>query len=223
VRQKLFSSNWKKFAGLAFLILACSLTGMADENDQYWLTGAVQGKLSDKITVKLSEQTRYKDEDHFYKHTDLGFVYKIGKGWSAGAIYRYQDKKNAKGVWQTTDGYLFNLGYIAKGLGAELKSRLRFTYFDANYKDDSSTDVRPRFDLSPAKGFTTWSLKPYIADEIMYNFDDSNLYRNRVFFGLKSKPCKKLSLDLFVMQERTETNDEWAENGNSGLTAALSF
>ena len=57
----------------------------------------------------------------------------------------------------------------------------------------------------------------------MYNLDEYLLYRNRLSFGLKCKPLKQLSLNLFVMQERTEKSHEWVENWNSGLSATLSF
>jgi hypothetical protein len=62
-----------------------------------------------------------------------------------------------------------------------------------------------------------------VADEIMYNFDDSNLYRNRLSFGLKCNPMKKLTLDLSLMNEKTETNGAWSENWNTCLAATWLF
>jgi hypothetical protein len=195
----------------------------ADENDQVWLTGSVKWKATDSLLLKLAEQFRYKDEAHTYRHTDLGVGYALNKNWSVIGTYRYVEKKNTAGEWQGCDGILFDVENTVKGKGVELKSRIRLAYFDPNYNEDCSTDFRPKFTLSPAKGTTGWKMKPYVADEIMYGFDEDRLYRNRLSVGLKFKPVNLLSVDLFVMQECTEKTGGWIENWNSGLSATFTF
>ena len=206
-----------------FLVAVCGLMLRADENDQYWLTGTLKGGLTSNLTIKVSSQQRYRDDAHYYRHMDYGADYKFNKNWSVGGTFRDQMVKSKSGQWRPTGGYLFDPVNTVKGFGAELKSRLRLTYFDPHYAADSTTDFRPRFDLLPAKGFTAWEVKPYVADEIMYNFDENNLYRNRLSFGLKCSPVKPLSLDLSLMNEKTETAGQWAENWNTCLAATWSF
>lgn len=208
---------------VAGLVIAGAVFVRADENDQYWLTGTVKYKMTDHVSFKIAEQTRYKDEDHTYRHTDLGLGYSLNESWTVGGAFRYVEKKNKSGAWQGCDGYLLDLVHKAKRYGVQLKSRMRLSYFDPNYNADCSTDFRPRFDLSPASGFTKWKLAPYLADEVMFDLEEKDLYRNRVIVGLKARPVKQLSLDLFLMQECTKKNNRWAENWNSGLAATLSF
>lgn len=208
---------------LTGLFVAASAAGQADENDQIWMTGAVKDKVTERVFLKAAEQIRYKDEGRYYNHADLGIGYVLNKEWAFAGTFRYIEKKSKTGVWQSCDGYLLDLKHKAKGRGMHLKSRFRFSYFDPNYSADCSTDFRPRFDLSPASGFTQWKLKPYLAEELMFDLEEKNLYRNRLIVGLKATPARQLSLDLFVMQERTENNGSWSENWNSGLSATFSF
>lgn len=222
MKQNIYSRVWKK-ACIAGLLIAGGAAARADENDQYWLTGTIKGGLTSNLTLKVSSQQRFKDEDHYYRHMDYAAEYALSKSWSVCGIFRDQVVKSKTGQWRTTSGYMFDAVNSTKGYGVELKSRMRFTYFHPNYGADATTDFRPRFDLLPAKGFTSWKLKPYIADEMMYNFDDSNFYRNRLSVGLKCNPMKPLTLDLSLMNEKTETNDAWSENWNTCLAATWSF
>jgi hypothetical protein len=216
------SKQWK-VACIAGLMIAGGATARADENDQVWLTATVKAGLTSNLTLKVASQQRWRDADHTYRHMDYGADYKINSSWSVAATFRDQMVKNKKGVWQSCSGYLFDGVHSMKGYGIELKSRMRLTYFDPHYSADCTTEFRPRFDLMPAQGLTSWKLKPYVADEIMYNLEEGHLYRNRVSVGLKCSPLKALMIDLSLMNERTETNGEWAENWNPCLAATWSF
>lgn len=217
-------SNVWNMGCIAGLVIAGVASGVrADGNDQVWLTGAVKYGLTEQVSIKVAEQIRFKDETFCYHHTDLGIGYEMNQNWTALAVIRTVEKKNTAGQWKRCDGTLLDLIHTAKRFGAELKSRMRLAYFDPRYDADCSADLRPRFDLGPAKGFTRWKLKPYVADEIMFNIDDRNLYRNRVIAGLKAKPHAYLSMNLFIMDEQTETNGRWVENWNVGMAATLAF
>lgn len=217
-----FFREWKRVC-IAGLMIAGGAAGRADEKDQFWLAGMVKAGVTSNLTVKVATQQRFRDEDHYYRHVDYGAAYKLNRSWSLGATFRDQMVKNKKGEWLSCNGYLFDVVNSSRGFGLELKSRMRVTYFDPHYCADCSSDFRPRFDLLPAKGFTSWKVKPYIADEVMYNFDDSNVYRNRVWVGLKCNPVKALCLNLSLMNEKTETEGAWAENWNTCLAASWSF
>lgn len=208
---------------VAGLMIAGGIQVAADEQDQTWLTGTIKGELIDGVSLKVAEQIRYKDETRCYRHTDLGIGYKLSKSWSVCGTFRTVEKKNKADEWQGCNGAMLDLVHQVKGYGVQLKSRLRLSYFDPDDPADCSTDVRPRFDLMPATGLSAWRLKPYLADEIMVDLEEKNLYRNRMIVGLRASPAKTLSLDLFVMQECTEKNSRWAENWNSGLTVTLNF
>lgn len=121
--------DWKKVC-IAGLMIAGGAVLRADENDQTWLTGTVKWKATEHVSFKLGEQFRYRDENRYWRRTDLGIGYAFNKTWSIGATYRYVEKQNKSGDWQECDGYLLDINHTAKGFGAKLKSRMRVCYFD---------------------------------------------------------------------------------------------
>lgn len=209
---------------IAGLLIAGAAWGMADENDTVWMGGSVQWKATAHGSLKVAEQTRFKDETQYYKHTDLTAGYSFNTTWAIHATYRATEKKVGKrGNWEECDGYLLDVIHSTGKWGAVLKSRMRLAHFEPDYDADCSSDFRPRFDLLPAKGCTAWMLKPYVADEVMFRLEGGDLYRNRLSVGLKASPVSHLSVNVFVMQECTESGDKWSENWNTGLAATLSF
>ena len=198
----------------------------ADEKDQYWMTGGVSWKIDDDFSFKFSNQIRIRDEDFYYNHTDVGVGYNISKNWNVVPTYRHQRSKNGKGDWKTTNGYMLDINNSVNAFELELKSRMRLAYFHPREANkDSSTEARPRFELLPAKGFTQFDIKPYIADEMMYNFDEHKFFRNRFSVGVKFKPVKELSMDVFVMNEQNRNDgvSRWEEQWNCGFAGTVSF
>lgn len=222
MKRNAFTHSLTKIC-IATLIVTGASQAFSGEKDQAWMTLGLKYGVTDKIKLKVAEQIRYKDEHEYYKHTDLGVDYKFNKTWTLGALYRLQRVDKGSATDQRCDGICVDLTHTAKGHGLQLKSRMRMTYADPDYDAECSSDFRPCFTLSPIKGFTSLNLKPFVADEMMYNFDDQNIYRNRISGGLTLKPTDFCSLKLFLMNENTESNDEWADNWNYGLSATFSF
>lgn len=213
---------------MATTIIASAATSQAWDasENQIWLDGSVCGKVLDKLTLKMTEQMRYKNEGDFYyyHHSDVMLTYTMTKNWSIAPGFRHMSSANAKQVWSDKEMYHLNLNHKVSMLGVDLKSRFRLTYTDAD-KTDYLADVRPEFTLTPSKGFTGWKLMPFLSDEIMYNLNEVHLYRNRASTGLMLSPMKGLSLKLFVMHENTQKTEEgdFNENFNYGVFAGYKF
>ncbi|MFA5689551.1 MAG: DUF2490 domain-containing protein [Kiritimatiellales bacterium] len=208
------------------LSTATVLNVFADENDQYWVTPAVSWKIDDEFSLRVSQQFRWRDGEFYYSETDFSAGYKLSKNWNIVPIYRHQRSKNDAGDWKTTNGYLLDVNNSLKVRELELKSRFRLAYFDSRESHkDSSTEVRPKFALLPKTGLTKLDVKPYIADEMMYDFCEHNFFRNRFSIGVEFKPAKPLSMDLFVMNEQNSKDGEknWTGHWNCGIGATYSF
>jgi hypothetical protein len=188
--------------------------------------GTTTEKASDKLKLKVAQEIRFKDSgsDEFYHHTDFTLSYLLGDGWSVAGIYRYQDKERTNGEWLADNMGLFDLCKKQVFAGVELTGRARLTYTDKRSTDDDPWEIRPRLEVAPAKGWTSWKLKPYLADEMMYDLSEDRFYRNRIYAGLKAAPVKKLCTNLFVMQDNTESSaGDWKEYFVFGGCVALKF
>ena len=219
--------NTKRIIAATLLITAAGAHAWDSNENQIWLDGSLSGKISDKLSLKLGEQIRYKNEGDFfcYKHTDLCTAYKFGKPLTLSVGFRHMyTLKNPAASWANKEMTHVNAINTLSFAGMDFKTRMRFCYTEAD-NTDYLMDVRPLFCLAPSKGFTDWKLKPYISDEIMYNLNETHLYRNRVNLGLMMAPAKSLSLNFFIMHENTQKTEdaEFSENFNYGLFASCKF
>ncbi|VGO16091.1 hypothetical protein PDESU_04681 [Pontiella desulfatans] len=190
------------------------------------LEGAVKGPLSDSFTLKLVENHRYTEKGsfHYYHHTELELGWAFAENWRLSPAFRYITARSKESDWISKPTWLLNLNNSASWRGLNLRTRLRLFHTDLD-SVDAITDFRPKLTLQPTQGFTGWSIKPYIADELIYNFQDNSFYRNRFSGGVKLVPLKPLSFDLFLMQELTRlgSQNDWKERYNFGCSAAVYF
>ena len=220
-------TNIKLFTLSAVFAAVAAANAWDGSENQIWLDGSVSGTLAENLSMKLSEQLRYKEEGDFYcyKHTDLCAAYKFAKPLTFSVGYRHiTTLKNASSDWGIKEMYHINAINTLAFAGMDFKTRMRVCYTEAD-GTDYLMDLRPEFCLMPSKGFTGWKLKPYLSDEIMYNLNEAHLYRNRVNVGITMTPTASLSLKLFLMHENTQKTEsaDFNENFNYGLFASYKF
>lgn len=222
------SMKFKIYATAAWLTLATPFHCHAWDASEniIRLDGSVKGSLTESTTLKLAENLRYTNEGqfHYYSHTELEFNWKFAENWELAPAFRYITVRTQETEWQSIPMWMFHLNNTAHLNRIDIKTRLRFTHAVLDDLDDL-TDFRPKFTLQPGVGLTQWEIKPYLADELIYNFQDHRFYRNRISGGVKLRPVKPLALDLFIMQELTRigSQNDWTERYNFGLSAAIRF
>ncbi len=86
-------------------------------------------------------------------------------------------------------------------------------------------DFRPKFTLLTNDAWTKAKLKPYVADEMMFDLNDGRLYKNRLSVGIGSTIYNKVAIGIFIMQEMTEDSitHDWSEAYNIGLNTHFKF
>lgn len=194
--------------------------------NSHWLEGALKGTLSDTLAVRLTEQVRYKEKGDFFYfcYTDFCLQWKFAPNWCAAGAFRYISARKPDSDWSATPMWHINLQNQTTMNWLYLCSRLRLSHVQLDGADNL-TDFRPKFSLMPLKGWTRSKLKPYLADELMYNFEQNLIYRNRAEGGILCATYNKLALRIFLMQEltRTDSNTNWSETYNMGAGATLKF
>lgn len=192
--------------------------------NQIWLQGSAGLTVSETVALKVAEQIRFKDGDECLRQTDLQALYRLGGGWSLAGTARYIDKERSCGAWEPDYMALFDVCKKQTVGWAELKGRARVTYTDKYDIHLDPWEIRLRADGGLAKGWTSLKLKPYLANEVMYDLSDSNFYRNRAYVGVKASPLKKVSTDVYLMQELKESaSGRWNEFYVIGVSAGLKF
>jgi hypothetical protein len=71
--------------------------------------------------------------------------------------------------------------------------------------------------LKIGKGFTSLKLIPYLADEIFYDMEKSDLNRNRFFVGCEIKSISFVKATMYYMQQNDLKDEKWEPNNVVGM------
>ena len=225
--QILFSKTGIKCLCLGVVLaglLGSAACGEAGDN-QAWIRFWVLGNINDRVGVKLAREDRYRDsaaEKYYYGYTDISVPVKLDDQWTLAPAVRVIRTLRG-GEWKDDlmpHLTLFNKTTVGPVL---LKNRMRLVRTD---KEDSNVDpvqYRHRLDIVSANGWSSWKFKPYVADEVFYDFTDRDLNQNRAYAGLLFSPVHKVSFDLYVMREDTKKENEWHDILVFGLITGFEF
>ena len=76
-------------------------------------------------------------------------------------------------------------------------------------------------DSNNSDSFTKFELVPYIADEIFFDFDKSELNRNRIYLGVEIKNFPVGKPVLYFMQQRDWNGNRWEGRNIIGIKLSL--
>lgn len=196
-----------------------------DDGDfQYWNTEAISWKISDDWKLSLEEEFRYANaaKDVYYQHSDLGFTYSgLAKWLDLGANYRqvYEENKNR---WLAENRPHLNATLKWKIDEWSFSNRSRFEYRNREDREDFWR-YRNKFTLKTPFKVTGFSIQPYIADEVFYDFDVETVNKNRLFGGFELSLTKNLKADIYYFWESSEKNDDWNDTNTLGTKLTLQF
>ena len=86
-------------------------------------------------------------------------------------------------------------------------------------KQDMDPVIRNRdmVSIKIGKGFTPLKLVPYIADEIFYDMEESELNRNRLSVGIEIKCFQFVKTAVYFLQQNDLKNDDWESTNVVGM------
>ncbi|OIO35624.1 MAG: hypothetical protein AUJ74_05230 [Candidatus Omnitrophica bacterium CG1_02_44_16] len=199
-----------KRAGALILVLSIVLgtasTVFAKKHDmQYWHTDGITYKIDKDWKVTFGEEGYLNDtaSHAWYQELDLGVVYSdIAKWLDVSLNYKYSITE-IKNRWFRQDRPHINatLKYTIKGFNISDRNRIEY-----RIKENAEETWYYRNLLTvkfPFK-FTAKEIQPYIADEILVDFDRRQLSENRGYAGFTFKIAKNLSADVYYMKWRVK-------------------
>ena len=205
------------------LVLMTSIICYAtDDNQEFWAVTSFSFRLNDTWKMKIKENFRFRDGEHFEQHNEVFFGYNgLSDTLDFGLGFRQVHKEDSGHEWRRENRPYAELGF--KGTMLDLKwsdrNRLEFREFE-NKKDVFR--YRNRLKMSWPHDMFNLPLQPYIADEIFIQ-EESGYNRNRIYAGLVWDVNKKLDIDFFFIHQKDKTTHGWDDVFITGFETKFSF
>lgn len=207
--------GFKKIASfkIFFLIflLSFSCYGFDSGDFQYWNTGSVSWELKDNWKLILEEEFRFGDDagEFYYQHSDLGLNYSGLATWlDIGVSYRHIFEKNAS-EWHEENQPSFNATLKWKSFDLDLASRAKFEYRNRELGEEYWR-FSDKFTVKLPLKLTRLEIQPYIAEEVLVDFDAEDVNRNRLWAGFSMNLLKGLKAEIFYLWQASKKSGEWS-------------
>ncbi|MBL7214193.1 MAG: DUF2490 domain-containing protein [Phycisphaerae bacterium] len=205
------------------LVLAVScLCHAGDDNQQHWAATSFSFRLNDNWEMKIKEDFRFRNGEHFEQHNEILFTY---KGFSdmldLGLGFRQVHQEDSSHEWQRENRPYVELSIKKEVWGLKCSDRNRLEFRDFENKKDVFR-YRNRLKLASTKNLFDLPLRPYIADEI-YIQEESGYNRNRIYAGVVWDVNKTLDIDFFFIHQKDKTTHGRDDVFITGFETIFSF
>jgi len=209
---------------LLILLMSSSAFAFDDGDFQYWNTESLSWKINDKWKASLTEELRLGDDggNLYWHHTDIGFSYSGVADWLDLAIHYLHAFEDKNSKWKRESRPHVNATVKWKWLDANFSNRLRFEYRDREDADDFWR-LRNNIGFKWPSTFTKLEIRPYVNNDIFYDFDAEKLNQNRLYSGFNMKLIKDLTLDIYYLWKKSKSGDKWIDSHVLGSKLKLSF
>lgn len=195
-----------------------------------WTNVSLEKKLVSSFAVNLNQEFRF--NENFSElgifFSDLGIAYKVRKGLSVGANYRFTEKRRLDDSYSTRHRYYFDVSYKQKITLFSFSFRTRFQsqYADFNSSLDGKIPVfysRNKLGIKYNQG---GKYKPYFTSELFYqlsNPDGNEIDNVRFALGIDYELSKISSLELFYLIQQEYNVRNPVRDYVIGMGYAVSF
>lgn len=210
----------KKSKTYLLLFFTCfCITATAQVKDAgLWLGLTIEKKLSAKFAIELTEEARFNENitELGTAFSELGITCKITQGLSAGAAYRFSQRKRLDDFYSLRHRYNIDLAYKFKIKKITITTRGRFQsqYKDVNTSETGSVPsnyLRSKFALKYNSDKKT---DPFISIEFFNLLNDPSgqafVDNIRYQFGLDHELNKFSSITLsYLINKEVNINNPW--------------
>lgn len=197
-----------------------------DDGDfQVWNTEVEELKINKSSKITLEQELRFGNDasELYYQHYDGGYACDFNKHFTLGINYRQvYDRKTSRDRFKIENRPHINATakYELFGFNLEDRNRLEYRHFD--YQEDSWR-YRNKFSAKLPWKFTSFAIRPYLADEMFLNLNGIDFNRNRFYCGFEFNITKNVKGELFYMLQSTKSNGEWTQANVSGTKIKIAF
>lgn len=211
---------------VAAVMLAASVPAYGYQNGdfQIWHTEGQDVKLKQGTMLTAEEEFHYGNNasELYYQHYDLGLAYDVNKYLTTSINYRqiYEGEK-----WKFKPEFQPNLNITPKcevyGLKIEDRNRFELKLFDDNRED--KVEYRNKLAIKAPLKIKSFTLEPYISDEIFVYLNTVWFRRNRLVAGISFDLVKNVKGDVYYMLQDTKKLGRWTTANILGLKLKVVF
>lgn len=187
------------------------------EQPELWQAAKVSNRLNDTYTLSVESDFRSFNlgEQLKYYHGDIGISFPLIANFRLSVNFREVFEWKSE-TWKQEHRPHGTLSTKMKFRTLGISVRSRFEY---RMKQDKNPVIRNRNMIAAKfdKGFTLLKLVPYIADEIFYDFEESELNRNRFYVGFEIKSISFMKATVYYLQQNDLKENEWKPTNIVGM------
>lgn len=194
------------------------------DDHQLWLADNVSVGLTESLGLVIAEERRFKEggNEFYHYHTQFAAPVILNDYLTIIPGYRRIRKKSGDD-WATHHRAQLELSYKNNWGKMGSKARARLQYTDTRNTDDDPWVVRPYVSIYPAKGWTDYNIKPYVALEIFYDLSADDFNRVRNYVGVKANLMTHVNGSAYVLRQDQKSDHDWQDTYIMGLSAGLKF
>lgn len=202
-----------------------STQGMAEVSNpdhKVWISQKFSSRIDKKRTLNLEINQRFDDDasrwEEFYINTGLAF--KLNRNWTVEPGYRHVRDRFGSSEEETENR--LHLAFTWKTSSGRMKYSLR-TRYEYRMFESGKTSRRITEKIKIARSVGKSGLL-YIADEIDYELDVSQIRVHEIHVGYEFPMGENTVLNLYYGHEIKKRNSEWSRRTHiAGLEVAREY
>lgn len=193
-----------------------------DDNQEHWAAVSFSFRLDDNWKMKIKEDFRYRNGEHFEQHNEVLFTYTgFSKYLDAGVGFQQVHKEDAGHEWQRENRPYAELTVKKEMLGLKWSDRNRLEFREFEEKKDVFR-YRNRLKAAWGEDLFDLPLRPYVAEEVFIQ-EESGCNRNRIYAGVVWDVNQTLDIDFFFIHQKDKTTHGWDDVFITGFETIFSF
>ena len=159
-------------------------------------------------TPTFETEGRHNEDDRRFeqRHIDFGVIFPFKNDWSVSVNYRALDKyNNSSKEWNEERRSYFAIQKIFKTdpVNISFKTTQEYRYFENN-----TESIRSRFRLKISSNKAFFNLKPFLSNEVFYDFNAGNFIRNRAEIGVDFPKTNYGKYSLYYRYQKSENSED---------------
>ena len=209
------------FALGVFILGWVEIVNAADDW-QYWNELILKHKVANKLDVHVKLEQRFVDDfsDFGLHNYTSGFVYNFNRYFDGELNYKFEREK---GKTEWTDEHRIEMIGVLKWQWSEINFKLRNRLEYRNIEGDENWRLREKIKLKKTVSVHGFYFKPYVSEEIFYDFKIGDINQNRFSVGVSKEIGRDLEMSVYYVSKNNKKKGKWSNINVLGTEFVINF